>query len=205
MSTNVKVGEWFGLWEILGVQRKGRGFEVFARCVCGLKVKRPLSAFVPPHGSSACSSCAKKTHELTGTPEYRAWAAMKSRCYHEDDISYPNYGGRGIKVCDQWINSFEAFLSDMGVRPTENHSLDRYPDLDGNYCPGNCRWATPREQSQNRKSTVFITHNGQTCCITEWERLLGFPRGRIQRRLRRGWSARRALTTPHKPKPHLPS
>lgn len=84
------------------------------------------------------------------SPEYRCWAAMKSRCSNPKQISFPNYGGRGIAVCERWQQSFEAFLADMGRKPTPKHSIDRI-DNDGNYEPGNCRWATAKEQRSNQR------------------------------------------------------
>jgi hypothetical protein len=146
------------------------------------------------------SSLCKITHDMTHSPEYRAWTSMKSRCYRESDASYGNYGGRGIQGCERWRDSFETFLTDIGMRPSAEYSLDRYPNIDGDYESGNCRWATRREQSQNRRSSVLIEFHGETRCIVEWERLLGFPRGGIQRRLYRGWSAEKALATPRNPK-----
>jgi hypothetical protein len=85
------------------------------------------------------------------TGEYISWAAMKERCLNPTCKDWHNYGGRGITICPQWVDSFETFLSDMGRRPTKNHSIDRFPNNDGNYEPGNCRWATTEEQGKNRR------------------------------------------------------
>jgi hypothetical protein len=87
------------------------------------------------------------------TSEYSAWTTMKTRCLNPKTAKYPDYGGRGIKVCDRWLTSFENFLADMGHRPSAEHSLDRI-DNDGNYEPGNVRWATRSEQVQNRRVSV---------------------------------------------------
>ncbi len=88
---------------------------------------------------------------MTQTKEYRAWANMKTRCLNPHRHTWPRYGGRGVKICDRWLNSFEHFLSDMGYAPSPAHSLDRYPDNDGHHEPGNCRWATPTEQNRNQR------------------------------------------------------
>lgn len=86
------------------------------------------------------------------TPEYRAWSSMKRRCYDPGVEKYKLYGGRGIVVCDRWRESYSAFLTDMGRRPSPRHSLDRFPNRDGNYEPSNCRWATASEQNSNRRT-----------------------------------------------------
>lgn len=93
-----------------------------------------------------------KTHGMSrnGTKEYDAWKNMKARCYRESYAQYYDYGGRGIKVCDRWVNSFENFITDMGRRPTNQHSLDRI-DNNGSYEPSNCRWATKTQQNLNQK------------------------------------------------------
>src|SRR5882672_1172323 len=89
-------------------------------------------------------------HGLYKTAEYLTWQNMKARCYRKSHNSYPRYGGRGITVCPKWLGSFETFLSDLGKRPSKKHSLDRFPDQNGNYQPGNVRWATKSEQMLNR-------------------------------------------------------
>lgn len=107
--------------------------------------------------------------------------------------SYPNYGGRGIKVCERWMD-FDNFLADMGERP-EGLEIDR-KDNDGNYEPGNCRWATIKQQCNNTRYNHKITYNGKTLNLVEWASVLGMKKGTLGNRLKRGWSIERALTTP---------
>ena len=103
------------------------------------------------------------------------------------------YGGQGITVCDRWLNSFEAFLEDMGERP-EGMTLDRYLDKDGNYCKSNCRWATNHEQANNRENNNMITYQGKTQSISQWAKELRIKRATLVSRLRSGWTVNEAFT-----------
>ena len=139
-----------------------------------------------------------KTHGRRGALRrgaYASWNGMVQRTTNPNDARFADYGGRGIRMCDRWRKSFEAFLADMGDRPTPEHSLDRI-DVNGNYEPGNCRWATRKEQQRNQRGNVRLTHNGETLCIAEWAERLGIEYCVIETRLRRGWSVERALSKP---------
>lgn len=125
------------------------------------------------------------------TPEYNVWARMKQRCYNPKDPAFPNYGGRGIGVCVEWRDSFEAFYADMGPRPSSEHSIDRI-DNDGSYTPDNCRWASWTEQQRNRRDTGII--NGR--CVSELAEEAGLNRNTLDARLRKGWSVADAITRP---------
>jgi hypothetical protein len=151
--------------------------------------------------SRSCGCLRSETHTTHGTtkgghktPEYRAWQAMKNRCYYEGHVQFKDYGGRGIVVCERWLESFETFLADMGPRPTPSHSLDRFPDVNGNYEPSNCRWATSSEQHRNRRNNRLITHGGKTMCLTAWAEAYGINPHTLRRRLGRGTPLPAALT-----------
>jgi hypothetical protein len=114
---------------------------------------------------------------------------MKNRCNNPKATQYKWYGGRGIKVCDRWNKSFLDFFADMGQAPTEKHTIER-EDNNGNYEPGNCKWATQAEQSKNqrpRSTTVYLTHDGKTMSVTEWAKHLGVDRQMLFMRIRKGW------------------
>jgi hypothetical protein len=129
------------------------------------------------------------------TAEYRAWANIKNRCHNELTPAYAYYGARGIAVCDKWRNSYESFLADMGRRPSPSHSIDRI-DNDRGYEPGNCRWATLSEQRRNTRAVQRFEHGGDKLMAIEWQEKTGLRSKIIRRRLIRGWSIEKAVTTP---------
>ncbi len=121
---------------------------------------------------------------------------MLSRCYNSRYESYNRYGGRHITVCDRWRHSFENFLADMGVKP-EGKTLDRYPDNNGNYEPGNCRWATWKEQANNRRGNQVFEMDGVKRPLQEWSKITGLSHQLIQDRItRKKMSVKEALTVP---------
>ncbi len=136
-------------------------------------------------------------HGRESTPEYAAWANAIYRCENQNAQQWPLYGGRGVTVCPQWRMSFDAFLTDMGQRPSDQHSLDRFPDVDGNYEPGNCRWATAREQANNRRNTPMVSGLSPM----ELSAATGLPFTTIKNRMRRGWSAERIIAQPRRDYP----
>ena len=134
-------------------------------------------------------------HGLRYVPEYNSWCNMKGRCHNKKHPRYKEWGGKGITVCDEWLYDFERFYSDMGPRPSPSHSLDR---IDGSmgYSKENCRWATKKEQSENRPSWVNeIEFNGKKMTITEWAKVVGISRKSLYGRIESGWSIEEALTT----------
>jgi hypothetical protein len=136
-----------------------------------------------------------RTHGRSGTTEYNIWAGMIDRCTRPAHKDFHRYGGRGITICDRWRNSFEAFFSDMGCRPSQKHSIDRM-DNDGNYEPGNCQWTTQTMQVRNSRRARPLTLNGRTQSIREWSVELDIGYWTIVNRLARGYSHEEALTRP---------
>jgi hypothetical protein len=172
-------------------------------CVCDCGALSNVSSGNLVTGKVASCGCSKSNgnpthgHNRRGrrSTEYVIWASMLDRCRRPAAQKWADYGGRGIGVCERW-NSFENFLADMGPRPSAQHSIDRRNN-DGNYEPGNCRWATRAEQMRNRRNNVRITYGGTTMTATEWAQRLGLGRANvITKRLARGWTAEEALALP---------
>lgn len=206
----VTPGEKFGRWTVVEeAPRRGKHRYARVRCACGTAREVNLGSL--RRGiSRSCGCLAAEVSAETGrrqrrhgyssdysrgrrSPTYASWTAMRRRCLSPNSANYYLYGGRGIRVCKRW-DQFEAFLADMGDRP-RGTSLDRI-DVDGDYEPGNCRWATRREQGNNRRPCKYLTYNGRTQTVTRWAEELGVPRGAIYQRLKRGWSADQCLLRP---------
>ena len=137
-----------------------------------------------------------KKHGDYGSAEYRCWSHMKARCGNPKHRQFKHYGGRGISVCDRWMD-YDNFLSDMGRRPTPEHSLDRREN-DKGYTPENCRWSTRVEQNRNNRGNHMLTHEGKTMCIMDWADHTGIRHTVIRVRIDRGWPVERALTEPRR-------
>lgn len=135
----------------------------------------------------------REQHRLRHSPEYNSWYNMKIRCYWRKSKSYPDYGGRGIKVCERWRNSFTNFYEDMGPKPSAEYSIDR-TDNDGNYEPSNCKWELRLHQANNNRHNRFITIDGETHTVTQWSRKLGLNHKTVSTRLNQlGWPIDKAL------------
>lgn len=210
----VPVGSVFGRLTVIGEAApfiRGSGRKELAsqvRCECGVEL--PVRNVHLRSGHTQSCGCfyrdsrittghKRKTHghSLPGkmTGEYRSWSAMLTRCTNQGAESYQRYGARGITVCDRWRHSFQNFLADMGKRPSTKHSIDRWPDTNGNYEPLNCRWATPTEQQNNKNNNRRMTFYGKTLTATEWSRISQVSVSVIFMRLRAGWSNQRAVWT----------
>lgn len=134
-------------------------------------------------------------HGLSYTPEYRAWQTARLRCIEPTNQAWPSYGGRGIRMCERWLNSASAFVADMGPKPSPKHELDRR-DNDGHYEPGNCRWVLRTTNDRNRRSNRLVTFNGETHAMAEWCERFGLPQDTATWRLRNGWTPEATFTTP---------
>jgi len=171
------------------------------RCLCDCGNTTTTASTYLRNGHTKSCGClrklppANKTHGRTKSVEFHAWNNMKARCYNPKYNQFHCYGGRGIIVCDRWLNSFQSFYSDMGKRPSPKHSIDRINN-DGNYEPDNCKWSTPREQANNASYNRKLIFNGETLNVIEWARKLNIPQGRLYARLNSGWSVEDTLTKP---------
>ncbi len=166
------------------------------KCDCGKAVNVDSHKLIK--GKIVSCGCHRQElatkHGLSKTPEYKVWAEMKGRCSNPKHKAWRHYGGRGIKVCNRW-ESFEGFISDMGRRPSSKHTIDRIDNNRG-YEPGNCRWATVREQGRNRRNNCHVTINGETKTVAEWCEHYGIPWYLYGGRINLGWSQVDALTLP---------
>lgn len=168
---------------VAGCTRGGR----IAAGYCMLHYQR-----VRKHGDPSITKVPR--HGLdTESSEYRAWVEMRRRCSKTDRPSRNSYIGRGITVCERWNNSYPSFLEDMGPRPSTLHSIDRINN-DGNYEPGNCRWATQKEQGNNRRTNHFVVINGVSKTIQQWCDEYGLPDTTFHNRLRRGVTGERLIS-----------
>lgn len=199
-------GKIFGRLAVIGrapdyVSPKGQRCTMWVtRCECGADPK-PVNARALKTGKVISCRCAglekikaaSTLHGMSHTVEHRAWIAMHRRCSDQNEKCYKNYGGRGIRVCDRWT-TFLPFLEDMGKCPL-GHSIERN-DVDGNYTPDNCRWATDVEQARNTRRNHWLTINAETLCIAEWSERSGVKAPTIRYRLRAGQTAYSAVFTP---------
>lgn len=135
-----------------------------------------------------------QTRQLKRSSEHYAWTNMIQRCTNSKRPDFHQYGGRGIAVCEKWLSSFAAFFADTGSKPAGT-SLDRYPNNNGNYEPGNVRWANKHQQMQNTRATRLITFDGQTMGLNAWAKHIGINKQSLSDRLRRGWPLEKAMTT----------
>jgi hypothetical protein len=204
----MQIGDTFGRWTIIGeapVALVGKNHKRFrqwqCRCECG--TERPVYEHSLKRGTSVSCGCYNRErssesgtkHGATKTPEYKVWTAMKDRCYNPNNKRYADYGGRGILVSKRWYNNFQAFLDDMGPRPSPRHSIDRI-DNDKSYNRNNCQWSLPTEQMVNRRGTQMVDN----VPLATLAKRYGIPANTLRFRILKGWELQDALTRPVRPK-----
>lgn len=211
----VAVGSKFTRWTVVSEAEtriyegpKGQVKFRYWNCICECGAERQVRQTVLKSGKSRSCGCLhdeelgnrKRRHGYASggviRPEYYTWQAMVARCVSETAQMYPLYGARGIKVCDRWLK-FENFLDDMGERPSSDHSIERN-DVNGDYEPNNCRWATREEQANNKRNTVYVDYNGERlplAVVVKRHSVVDVEVVRC-RVFRQGWSLERAMSTP---------
>lgn len=171
-------------------------------CACDCGTRKVVSKACLISGLAKSCGCIRRevvsakntSHGMSKTPEYISWGQMNRRCHDMSNKNYKDYGGRGISVCEQWRHSFENFFSSMGRRPTIKHSLERKDNSLG-YSPGNCKWATRREQSQNRRGRRYLSAFGTTLPVEDWGHKISVrPKTILARIDRLGWPVSRAVS-----------
>lgn len=199
-------GSRFGRWTVVRyLRRDGKTSIYLCRCDCGKE--RQIGVGNLKNGKSLSCGCYRREtsrvwtnfkHGLSGTPEYSAWRGIIRRCTNPRFKHYRHYGGRGIKICDRWKDSFDYFLLDMGPRPSPRHSIDRINN-DGHYEPSNCRWATRREQCRNTRRNHWIEFNGQKRTISGWAEHLNISPKIVHNRIAIGWTIERLIKSSGSP------
>jgi hypothetical protein len=201
-------GDRAGKLTIIGVAsskhfRKGVAVVYRCRCDCGAEVLRDRQTLIKAkHSSCGCDRRGLGTMPSGwhAHPLAKSWRHMIDRCTNPKNKSYPDYGGRGIVVCERWIigeggfTGLECFVADMGARPP-GKTLERQ-DTNGGYHPDNCVWADRTIQARNRRVVVPVTFERISRTLPEWAEATGIPYFTLHKRFKAGWSAEKALTTP---------
>lgn len=172
-------------------------------CICGKE--HPVRASGLRNGGTTSCGCKQSeglklrisTHGMSKKTEYRIWSDMRQRCQNKNTPYYKYYGGRGIKVCRRWAK-FENFFQDMGPRPSMKHSLDRWPNKNGNYTLRNCRWATQEQQNNNKRNNVLLDFFGEKLTMKEVANKLEIKYISLVSRVKLGWSIQEIANTPIK-------
>lgn len=196
-------GKSFGKLTVIGPHHKNSRGEWTWLCKCECGKETVSTGYRLRSGRTKSCGCIQaenrkngfhSTHRMTNTKIYTIWCNMKARCGNKNNISYPYYGGRGISVCEEWL-SFDGFYAwAVGAGYVDGLSIDRI-DVNGNYCPQNCRWVEPKKQWLNRSDSHAITAFGKTQTIKEWAEESGIKYDTIERRINAyGWTAEKAVS-----------
>ena len=200
----MEINQIFGRLTVIDSFRKNKSGKTrsYCKCLCDCGTVIIVRSDSLKNGHTKSCGCLHRdinrkrltTHGESKNPTFITWRQMIQRCCNPKSKSYPHYGERGVAVCEQWVDSYQTFLSDMGERPKDK-TLDRI-DNDGNYEPSNCRWATLSEQVCNRTNTIRFTINSETKTLMEWCKTIGRDHMLVRGRLARGKTPYQALFTP---------
>lgn len=180
VNPSVKIGQEFHRWTVISRAEPDTKGRKHWNCQCKCGNTGRISEYNLYDGQSKSCGCLKrektaqrsKKHGMTGTVEYRIWSGIKGRCCNPKNQAFSDYGGRGITMYEEWINSFDVFFAYVGLRPDPQYTIDRI-DNDSGYRSGNIRWATMKEQARNRRSSRLITYNDETLTLAEWSERTG--------------------------------
>lgn len=197
-------GELVGTCIYLGDShvKNGRRYAHF-KCKCGNEFITTIQKIKSGHTKSCgCDLVShlisiNKTHGMANSVEYITWGAIKQRCSNPNVPCFKRYGKRGIGISKEWFNSFETFFKDMGPKPSPDHSIERIENSKS-YSKENCKWATPKEQANNRRSTIKLFYRGETLSVKQWCERLNLPYSAIIQRVNANWDCIEALETPVK-------
>ncbi len=199
----------FGKWIVLSFAGRDASYAAHWNCCCECGTDRVVRQAALLSGRSLCCGCDGRAslreratvHGSSRMAEHGVWRHMLKRCQYEGDAAFHRYGGRGITVCERW-QKFENFLADMGLRPSPKHSIERIKNWLG-YSPDNCKWATSKEQANNRRSNKQLEYKGVTKNIAEWAEYADMPVTTLWVRLRAGWSTEDAIGKPVRKYTHI--
>lgn len=196
-------GKVVGRWLVIApAANRGKNTRWLCRCTCGNERLVNLGSL--QNNESQSCGCLRaellvkskfkhgESHNPLPSPEYSTWRSLITRCYDPKRENYKNYGGRGITVYPEWRESFAAFLTYVGRKPSPEHSINRINN-NGNYEPGNVEWATPLDQSKNREYTIRLSIDGESKTISEWSKISGISHLTIYNRIKKGWEEKEAV------------
>lgn len=202
MSLDDLTGKKFGKLTVLKRSEKRSKSGTLWDCVCSCGKEVTVFSSNLKRGTSTSCGCNKKInpnskkHGMSDSRIYRIWSLMKSRCNNKNSRAYPRYGGRGIKVCDEWNEPSNFFNWAMENGYREDLTIDRI-DNNGDYCPENCRWVSMKEQENNTSRNIFFSMDGETKSLTQWCDCFNMPYAAVRKRIKTlGWDFRKAIETP---------
>jgi len=193
-------GARFGAWTVVGYAGKDKRNNALAQCLCDCGKSSAVKVCRLKEGlSRSCGCQVGITHGKSRTSEHYTWKNIKQRTTNKNRPDYARYGGRGVKMCKRWLESFEAFMSDMGPKPSPLHSIDRI-DTNGDYEPSHCRWADSYTHANNSRKNVWVVINNERMTVSQAARAHGINQSSLSRRLKRGLDINDAISIKKKSK-----